>query len=209
LSAGYDLNVFINCPFDAAYLPVMQAIIFAVVACGLKPRCALEISDAGEVRIEKIIRIIRACRWGIHDISRTELSANQLPRFNMPLELGMFLGARRFGTWPQTQKSCLVLDREKYRYQAFISDIAGQDIAAHENAPTKAVKAVRDWLAVAKAGAKQLPGGAAMAKRLGRFMANLPILCAGEQREAHDLTFVDYVDAVYSWLQQDDLASAP
>jgi len=32
-----------------------------------------------------------------HDISRTELNEHSLPRFNMPLELGLFLGASRFG----------------------------------------------------------------------------------------------------------------
>ncbi len=49
-----------------------------------------------------------------------------LPRFNMPLELGIFLGAKRFGSQKQKQKNGLILDREKYRYQSFCSDIAGQ-----------------------------------------------------------------------------------
>ena len=110
---------------------MFRALTFAVFECGLRPRCAQEVYDAGEVRIEKICRIIQDCRWGIHDISRTDANAHGLPRFNMPLELGLFLGARRFGDGPQRRKSCLILDRDKYRYQEFMSDISGQDIAAH------------------------------------------------------------------------------
>ena len=45
-----------------------------------------------------ICDIIKASRFGIHDVSRTESDkASALPRFNMPLELGFFLGARAFG----------------------------------------------------------------------------------------------------------------
>ncbi len=115
VAVDYDQNVFINCPFDEPYLPLFRALVFAVFECGLIPRCAQEIYDAGQVRIEKIASLIRDCRWGIHDISRTDLNPRGLPRFNMPLELGLFLGAARFGSGPQTRKSCLVLDRERYR----------------------------------------------------------------------------------------------
>ena len=40
---GYDQNVFLNCPFDDAYQSLFQALIFAVFACGLRPRCAQEV----------------------------------------------------------------------------------------------------------------------------------------------------------------------
>src|SRR6266550_5360914 len=125
----YTTDVFLNCPFDAQYKPLFEAIVFAIQACGYRPRCALEIDDASEVRIEKIFKIIAECKYGVHDISRTEVtSASGLPRFNMPLELGMFLAAKRFGGAKQRRKVCLVLDTMPYRYQQFISDIAGQDI---------------------------------------------------------------------------------
>ena len=54
--------------------------------------------DGGQTRIDKLYGLIEACRYGIHDLSRTELDATpRLPRFNMPLELGIFLGAKRYG----------------------------------------------------------------------------------------------------------------
>ena len=53
LSPDYDKSVFINCPFDDSYLPLFRALVFAVFECGLIPRCAQEVYDAGEVRIER------------------------------------------------------------------------------------------------------------------------------------------------------------
>lgn len=199
---GLRPNVFINCPFDDSYLPLFQGLIFAVFECGLRPRCAQEVYDGGQVRIEKITRIVRDCRWGIHDISRTELSAHHLPRFNMPLELGLFLGAHRFGAGVQKRKSCLILDRDRYRYQEFISDIAGQDIAAHQNDCQQAIKAVRDWLATEKAGRVQPPGAAAIGGRFSTFLSELPAICAETERESEQLTFVEFGDVVSTWLRK-------
>ncbi len=112
---SYNDNVFINCPFDSDYKPLFDAMIFAVHDCGFVARCALEAGDASQVRIDKIYNIIEDCRYGIHDISRTESDETSgLPRFNMPLELGIFLGAKRYGIQEQERKKCLVLDREPY-----------------------------------------------------------------------------------------------
>jgi hypothetical protein len=70
---------------------------------------------------------------------------HRLPRFNMPLELGLFLRATKFGEGGQENKRCLILDRESYRYQKYISDIAGQDIKSHDDRPEVAIRKVRDW----------------------------------------------------------------
>ncbi len=171
------MSVFVNCPFDDAYKPMFEAIVFAVFDCGYRPRCALEAYDAGEARIEKIVALVRNCRLGVHDISRTELNAASLPRFNMPFELGLFLGAKRFGNAVQRRKICLVLDREPYRYQAFLSDIAGQDIAAHGGEPARAIGAVRDWLAAGQR-RRPPPGGAEIVRRFAEFSAALPGILA-------------------------------
>lgn len=120
-TSSYNSSVFINCPFDDAFVPIRNAIVFAIYDCGFIPRCALEEDNGGNVRFDKIQRIIAECKFGVHDISCTELDAhNNLPRFNMPLELGVFLGAKRYGGPDQRRKNCLILDREQYRYQQFI-----------------------------------------------------------------------------------------
>jgi hypothetical protein len=135
--------------------------------------CALEASDSGEVRIGKILAIIAKCKFGIHDISRTELSKNtKLPRFNVPLELGLFLGAKTFGRRGPRAKVCLIFDREKYRYQKFCSDIGGQDVEAHDGKPQMAIKAVRDWLQTNRRGSPvTIPDGKAIYYRYRRFFA--------------------------------------
>lgn len=177
-AASYDYNVFINCPFDAAYRSLFEALVFAVHDCGYIARCALEVADASEVRIERIAKIIRDCKFGIHDISRTEPDAQTgLPRFNMPLELGIFLGAKRFGRAEQRHKTCLILDVERYRFQRFISDISGQDISAHAADTTRAMKAVRDWLSNATPSSISIPGGVLIASRYAVFRKDLPAMC--------------------------------
>jgi hypothetical protein len=93
-----DRAVFINCPFTADYRAHFRAIIFTVIRSGFTPRSALEADDSSESRLEKIRKIIGECRYGIHDISKTEPDADSgLPRFNMPFELGLFIAAKRFG----------------------------------------------------------------------------------------------------------------
>jgi hypothetical protein len=210
--ADYQRGVFINCPFDTAYQPLFDAIVFAVLVCGLVPRSALEIDDASQTRIDKIGTLIGDCRWGIHDISRVELNEHGLPRFNMPLELGLFLGAKRFGDSGQRGKTCLVLDSDPFRFQKFISDIAGQDITAHGGDTGRIITAIRNWLSGSLArGEPAIPGGADIAKRFGRFQADLPALCQGLRIEVHELTFTDKVRIVSKWLVDTEpkFAAAP
>jgi len=199
--ASYEDSVFINCPFDAAYRVTFNALVFAVHECGYFARSALEIDDSGQVRIQKIQQIISECRLGIHDISRTEPEPeSKLPRFNMPLELGLFLGAKRYGDARQQTKSCKILDTERFRYQRFCSDIAGQDIMAHGGDPELAIKAVRDWLRANKP-AISIPSGSRVARRYRQFQYDLPKLCESLRLDFDELTFIDYQNIVVQWLR--------
>jgi hypothetical protein len=123
-----------------------------------------------------------------------------LPRFNMPMELGLFLGCKRFGPPPQRKKGCLILDSDKYRYRNFISDVAGQDIHAHGGNPEKAIVEVRDWLSSASR-RKQLPGGHAIAERYAKFRTELPHLCVTLRRREESLTFPDLSEMISLWLR--------
>lgn len=204
----YDMGVFINCPFDARYARLFRAILFAVADCGFTPRCALEAEDGGEERIRKIKRIIGQCRYGIHDISRVEPDPrSRLPRFNMPLELGLFLGAQEYGTGDQKRKRSLVLDAEPYRYQRFCSDIAGQDIRAHRNQPTRAVAAVRAMMATALGGYR-LPGPVRIMERYGAFQADLPSYCGELGTTLSELQFVELRTLIQGWINDHPMAAA-
>lgn len=196
-------DVFINCPFDDEYRPMFRAIIFAVIRSGFRARSAQETDDTSENRFSKILQIIDESRFGIHDISRTEADGDPpLPRFNMPLELGAFLGAKRFGTDRHDRKRALVLDREKHRYQRLVSDIAGQDIRCHDGQVGKAIVEVATWLRV-QSKKKTVPGGQAIAVEFEQFVNDrLPTMLATLQLQDDEVTFTDYVDIVTSYVPE-------
>lgn len=196
-------SVFINVPFDRRYKKLLGALVFAVHHCGLVARCSLEFEDGAQVRVDKLYTIIRECQFGIHDLSRTTLDAsNRLPRFNMPLELGIFLGARKFGDRRQRAKVCLILDREPYRYQKFCSDIAGQDIRAHRNDVALAIAVVRDWIRVMHRGGARVPGVVYIRQRYLTFQKELTRMCRIAKLEKSELGFVDYRTLVAGWLSE-------
>ena len=202
--AGLNTDVFLNMPFDAAHLGFLRAAVFAVYDCGYAPRCALEQVDSGKIRLDKIYDIIRSCRLGIHDICRAGVDrVTGLARFNVPLELGLFLGAGRFGDALQKRKLCLILDRDRDRYRRFCSDIAGHDIASHGGRADESIVKIRDWLAVDAARSGILvPGGVEMVRRHSRFKHALPALCRRVRIEPQRLTYTDYNMLAVGWLRE-------
>lgn len=143
----FDTNVFINCPFDEKYLPLLRPILFTVIYLGFRPRIALERLDSGQPRIEKIISLIEDSKYAIHDLSRIKAEKKgEYYRLNMPFEIDLDVGCRLFkgGRW--AQKRCLILEAQRYRYQAAISDLSNSDIAVHNNDPETALAEVRNWL---------------------------------------------------------------
>lgn len=141
----FENSVFINCPFDKEYSALLRPLVFCVIYLGFEPRLAQTESSA-EIRIEQIKQHIRSCRFGIHDLTRSKpLKHDDLPRFNMPYELGLDVGCASFGGRKMRLKRILVLEEEPYHYQKVLSHIAGQDIKHHNNEPQLVVSAVRDW----------------------------------------------------------------
>ncbi len=141
----YDKNVFINCPFDDRYFELLRTLVFTVVYFGFNPRISLESSDSGLSRLEKIIRLIQESKYGIHDLSRLQAkSIDEYYRLNMPFELGIDYGLRRFNPEFSDRRS-LILETERYDYMKAISDINGFDIKSHEDIPKKLVECLRSW----------------------------------------------------------------
>ena len=182
-----NADVFINCPFDEDYRPCFEAILFTLIIAFYTPRCALEENDAGDIRFDKLCRLIAASDHSIHDLSRTESSAEGLPRFNMPFELGLMMGARRFGTGRQKAKRACIMVARNYAMPAYLSDLAGNDPLAHGGDPHAAIRIVRDALHHDPDG-RPLPGAAHIGKLLDQFHADLPRLAAAARLtldEAH------------------------
>lgn len=145
--SDFETNVFVNCPFDSEYDRIRQAILFCLIRFGLNPRIASERSDSGEARIQKILELVESSRFSIHDLSRCRAQqAGEHYRLNMPFELGIDFGSRRFGSDPLPNKVFLVLEEKPHSYQAAISDFAGFDIESHNGDQAKAVRKLRNWI---------------------------------------------------------------
>lgn len=190
--AGYNDSVFINCPFDEQYVPVLRAIVYTVYRCGFFPKTALDEDDGSDNRLNKIIRKIRDSRYGIHDLSRVELNAASYPRFNMPFELGIFFGAKTLGDDLQKKKNALILEKTKFSYQQFISDLNGIDTKAHNNDPITAMAKVRDWLRTAS-GRKTIPGYAILNAQYQEFREHLPALTRELGFTVDNIPFIDFL----------------
>jgi hypothetical protein len=194
-------SVFINCPFDEGFKPLLRAMVFTIIASGYFPRCALDATDGAEVRVGKIAALIGACDWGIHDLSRVEVDAGGLPRFNMPMELGLHLGARLLGEPRHRRKRALILDARPHRYDAALSDISGQDIESHNNEPDRAIACVRNWLSEHRPhNAAPLPGAGAMQDDYRLFQAEIGALLAPRRLDPSRLTHNDFLFAVRDWI---------
>jgi len=171
---------------------------FTILACGYVPRCALDFSDSGAVRFQEIVGLITRCAFSIHDISRVELDQHsKLPRFNMPVELGVDLGLRIAGPPVQRARKTLILDTEKHRYDITLSDISGMDIEAHSDDPGVVIKRLRDWLNINRGDHPPLPGAVAIAGDYAAFLTIAPDIIAGLRLDPHDnLPHRDYLDVV-------------
>ena len=195
-------SVFINCPFDPEFKPIFRAIVFTIILSGYHPRCALDANDGAEVRMGKIGAMLGECDWGIHDLSRVEVEAGGVPRFNMPMELGVHLGARLLGELRHRRKRALILDAVPHRYDAALSDISGQDIETHNNDPQEAIRCVRNWLSDHRPhNAVPLPGVAAMRADYHQFRDEVGALLEARRLDPFDeLTHSDYMFAVGDWI---------
>lgn len=195
----YAQSVFLNCPFDDEYKELFYAILFTVHRCGFILRCSKEFDDSSKIRINNIIQLINESKYSIHDISRVgQEEHNGLPRFNMPLELGIFIGAIHLGQKRHREKEYLILESDEFRFKEYISDISGQDIKAHDDDPKRVIKCVRDWLS--KKTCAIIPSGSIIKNEFDEFKTQLPDLCKSAKWVESELIFEEYSSLVTTWL---------
>ena len=181
--------MFINCPFDKDYKPVLDATIFTVHDCGFQVRIALEDVGSGQARIDKIVQLIRQSKYAICDLSRIEGA-----RLNMAFETGLVLGAMYYGDKKQKTKDLLVLDAIDHQYKKTLSDLGGVDGGVHGNDAAKAIGCVRQFLA-RKSRDPNVPGEAFILRRYERFRADLKRMTAakGAKFKAEELDDLKYI----------------
>ncbi len=208
-NSNYNDQVFINCPFDGQYVNLFRGCIFTILDAGFVPRCSLEVDDATQFRLAAIIEIIQDCRYGVHDLSRTDLDPqSHLPRFNMPFELGVFNSAKSFGDTKQKRKKCLILEKQKYRYQKFISDIAGIDVTPHQNSQKKLILAIRNWLVTASR-RTSIPPGEEIYRRFRTFQTGMRRACRQRSLDYDSMLFIELVKNMTDWLRANQTVHSP
>ena len=201
---SFETNVFVNCPFDDKYLPLLRPLLFTIVYLGLSPRIALESLDSGEPRIQKIISLIKESKCAIHDLSRIRAEKKgEYYRLNMPFEIGLDVGCRLFGIGQWPEKKCLILETQRYRYQAAISDLSNSDIAVHNDDPETICAEVRNWLS--HAAGLNAPGPSAIWGAFLDFMAaNYVTLVARgfSDRDVERLPINELITGMQRWVAQ-------
>ncbi len=145
----YERSVFINCPFDDDFEPLFQAIVLTVAARGFTPRSARETEGQADPRIVRIARGLNESKYSIHDLSRFQgEGAENLARFNMPLELGIALGIRYVKEGTPATHNWVALVPENFVHHKFVSDLAGYDVSDHDQKPATVIKRVAAWLSI-------------------------------------------------------------
>jgi hypothetical protein len=138
-------QVFMNYPFDDTFEPTSRALTFAIVATGLLPVCALDLTTPDRPRLQTIVEAIDSCDLSVHDLSRAAGYGDEnLARMNMPLEMGMAL----FHALRTQQEShrCAFFVPDAHTYQRFASDLAGLDPIVYDNKEEILVGRAFDWL---------------------------------------------------------------
>lgn len=166
------LSVFINCPYDEEYEPLLDALVFTTVCCGFHPRTATESEGIDVPRMDRIVHAIFTSNYSIHDLSRYRGEGEDLlARLNMPLELGMVVGRRFVGSVLSghgrkllggrkgrdaklaadlaalgREHRWLVLVPDDVRYERFVSDLSGYDLKRYDGRVDTIVPRVMSWL---------------------------------------------------------------
>lgn len=205
----FERNVFVNCPFDEAYYPLLRPLLFTVIYLGYTPRIATERSDSAENRIDKISGLIRDSKYSIHDLSRLKATkAGELSRMNMPFELGVEYGCRLFGTPPLNEKQCLILETERYEFMKALSDLSGVDIKSHSDEPDEVVRAIHNWF-VETVGLRGVASPTVIWYRFTDFASDFYDTRKSEGFTDDDLNMMpvpEYIDFIRDWVAENKTA---
>ena len=201
---NFAKNVFINCPFDTTFIPLLRPLIFTVLYLGYTPKVTTEKSDSGEVRINKIRDLIEQSKLSIHDLSRMRSAKkDEFYRMNMPFELGVVIGCRFFKEGRARNKKCLILEKEKYGYQKALSDMSGSDIRNHNDEPEELVRQVRNWFVENEI--QHAKSGTRIWQTFNEFMADFYQKRQDEgfkDRDLETMPLPEYIRFIQKWLKE-------
>jgi hypothetical protein len=131
-------SAFLNIPYDDQFEALYLAYIVGLTQLGLNINATLAVPNQG--RLDRIVGLIEESDVSIHDLSRIELSSG-IPRFNMPLELGLAL-YRSHAT--NGRHRVFVFEKKAYRMLHSTSDINGIDPQIHNGRPKGVMVGLRN-----------------------------------------------------------------
>jgi hypothetical protein len=112
-------SVFLNIPCETAFEDLYLAYFVDLTRVGLRISATLAVPNQG--RLDAIIDLIEQSDFSAHDLSPIELS-HGIPRFNMPVELGLALYRSRI---TRGRHRVFIFESRRYRAQRSASDIIG------------------------------------------------------------------------------------
>jgi hypothetical protein len=131
-------SVFLNIPYDSQFEDLYLAYVVGLTQLGFKINATLAVPNQG--RLDRIVELIEESDVSIHDLSRIETTFG-IPRFNMPLELGLAL-YRSHAT--NGRHRVFVFEKKRYRMQRSTSDINGIDPLIHNGTPKGVMAGLRN-----------------------------------------------------------------
>jgi hypothetical protein len=131
-------SVFLNIPYDAQFEELHLAYIVGLTQLGLKINATLALPN--QDRLKRIVGLIEKSDVSIHDLSRIE-SPSGVPRFNMPLELGLALFRSHI---TRGRHRVFVFEKKAYRVQRSTSDVNGIDPQIHKGRPKGVMAGLRN-----------------------------------------------------------------
>lgn len=135
--------IFINCPFDNKYKPMLRAMLFVARFYGLEVKIASSDTDSKSNRLERIIELMKESKYSIHDLSKLKSEKRkEYYRMNMPFELGLDYGIGG------KEMIFLIFEDEAYKLKIALSDINGWDVRPHNNKPEQLILEFRKWIVV-------------------------------------------------------------
>ncbi len=134
-------SIFINCPFDDDYLPLLRALLFVARFYNLEVKISSTDLDSKSNRLSRIIALMRESKYSVHDLSRMKSGKKgEYYRMNMSFELGLDYGISG------DDKIFLIFESEPYKLKIALSDINGWDVRAHLDSPETLIKEFRRWI---------------------------------------------------------------
>lgn len=208
MSVNFENSVFVNCPFDLEYQELLRPMLFAIRRTGLYPRIATESFDSGRSRFEKILKLIKASKYSIHDLSRCRaIEEGEYFRMNMPFELGVDIGLIKLsGDRKYSEKKVLVLEGEEYSLQKAISDLNFGDKRSHGGEAKKVIQIVRDWFY--GLGFKTTEGHVAMWYEFNDFYADLYQSLKEKnysEKDINEVSMPEFLSELNRWLNSEKL----